>query len=590
MAGLGLNPGAARISARSQFSAVAWLRWRLFVNSFRRKGTTSELLARVVMVPVLAVIVIGPIVAGGGAAWYAISHNRTHLLSPIFWAIFAFQVVISINIAQPGLSFEPEQLVRFPLSFPRYLLIRLVLGLLSTSTVIGSLALIAAAGGATFARPALGPVLFAAALALALTNMLFIRMIFAWVDRWLSTRRAREIFTGLIILFSVGIQYLNVTFNPGFSGSSGIKRAAKEAVVKHIYYSATPFLRLFPPGYAAAAVGDQVGGHSLLAALNVVGILVFAAFFLAVFAWRMRLEFAGENLSEVAANQSAPSLPTARVSASLVASYPPARLAPDSAAKYGRPIEAAPLFPSRSLLGVSPAIAACLLKEWIYLRRNTAQFYAVLTPLAMVLLFASRMGRFSHTGYTFPAAAAYSVLGLCALSYNLFGLDATGIQFYFLAPVDFRSIIVAKNLFGFFFLGLDVVLVYVAIFFISGRPPLLITAITLAWLVFAALINATVGNIRSITTPKKMDPGKISRKQASQMSALLAVGLMLLAAAAGIALIFLGRSLRRDWLPLPAFLVLAAIAVGFYLIGLTRVDHLMARHRESMLEELTKTS
>lgn len=231
---------------------------------------------------------------------------------------------------------------------------------------------------------------------------------------------------------------------------------------------------------------------------------------------------------------------------------------------------------------------ACLLKEFIYLRRNTAQFYAVLGPLAMVLLFSTRMGRFAPAGYTFPAAVTYGTLGICALSYNVFGLDATGVQFYFLAPTSFRSIILAKNIMGFLFAAGDVVLIYVVITFMAGRPPLAITLITLVWVALAVFINTTVGNIRSITAPKKLDPAKIGRKQASQMSTLLAVALMLFTAAAGFGLILISRRTHMPWLPLPLLLILAIIALGFYVAGLSRVDGLAATHRESLLDELTK--
>lgn len=561
------------ISARHQFAAVARLRWNLFRNSFRRKGATSELLARIVMVPVLALLVVGPILGGGAAAYFVVSKGHLNLLAVVFWAIFALQVVVSINIAQPGLSFDPEQLIRYPLSFPRYLTIRLFLGLLSTSTVIGTLALLAAATGATLALPILGPIVFAAALTLALANMLFVRMIFVWVDRWLSTRRARELFTGLVILLSIGFQYLNVTFNPGFGGGSSAKRAAKLATLKHFYHLGTPILQRLPPGFAAMSVLEQAHGHPSLAIINLAGVLCFAVVFLAVFAWRMRSEFGGEDLSEAAP----------RPPAALAAVHTDYTAIPGSLGfTIGGSVH------SGRRLGLTPAMVACLLKESIYLRRNTAQFYAVLAPLAMVLLFSSRMGSFSHSGYTFPAAVTYATLGICALSYNIFGLDATGIQFYFLAPTSFRSIVLSKNVFGFLFIALDVVLIYCVILFISGRPSVSVTLMTLAWAALAAFINAAVGNIRSITAPKKMDPGKISRKQASQMSALLAVALMLLTAAAGVAILFLARYTRVYWLPLPTLLTLALIAFALYLAGLTRIDGLALRHRETMLEELTK--
>ena len=51
MAGIGAGPvqaTTATISARQHFAAIAWLRWRIFVNSLRGKGATGELAARII--------------------------------------------------------------------------------------------------------------------------------------------------------------------------------------------------------------------------------------------------------------------------------------------------------------------------------------------------------------------------------------------------------------------------------------------------------------------------------------------------------------------------------------------------------------
>src|ERR1700734_1927116 len=141
--------------SRAQFVALAKLRWCIFRNAFRRKGGTGELVARFIL---------------------------------------------------------------FPLSFPRYLPARLFFGLLSATNVVGTLALIAADIGIIIAQPSLAfwSTLLLAAFALA--NIFFVRMILVWVERWLSTRRAREIFTAFILFASLGFQYLNLHFNPGMQG------------------------------------------------------------------------------------------------------------------------------------------------------------------------------------------------------------------------------------------------------------------------------------------------------------------------------------------------------------------------------------
>lgn len=442
----GLTERLPPVPASAQFKAVAYLRWRLFANTFRRKEGIGELAAKIIIYPISLLFLAGPVAGATFGSYYAISESHVELMAVVFWVIFLLQVVVSINIAPPGLSFDPESLIRFPLSFPRYLVIRLFLGLLSASTIAGTCALLGAAVGVSVARPELGVIAFAAAIALAVTNMFFVRMVFAWVDRWLSTRRAREAMTGLILLGTVVFQYINVTFNGigGHTSRAGqaAAQAAKLARVEHLYQAASPLLMHLPPGLAAAAILDQTLHSPSLAVIQILGIGLFGAFFLAVFAWRMQFEFGGENLSE-------------------------ANVSPEAAPRGSHIVVETPA-PVRTY-GLSPIVAACLQKEFIYLRRNAAQYYGLLVPIAMVFVFAGRAGSFGRTGFTFPAAVVYSFLGISTLSYNALGLDAAGVQGYFLAPIRMRSVFIAKNIFAFGLAALQLVLIYALLFLPPGR-------------------------------------------------------------------------------------------------------------------------
>ena len=561
------------ITAAQQFRAIAYLRWCLFKNSFRRKDGAGELVARILLYPIFALFIIGPVIGAFTLAYTAVHSGHLGPLSLIFWGIFVLQVIVSVNLGQPGLSFDPEQLIRFPLTFTRYLIVRLFLGLLAASTVIGTLALLAAAAGVTVAQPGLAVAAFAAALSLAVCNLLFLRMVFAWVDRWLATRRAREIFTGLIIFLSLGVQYLNFTYNPAFHRGHGTAHSASQiATASRLYHAAEPLLNVLPPGLARLAVSSAAGGRTLAAIGCVLGILLFGAAFLAVFAWRMQREYRGENLSE--ANQQTP-IPTATTAVAVprVAAAVSTVRRDAAAAKASSPLQ------------------ACLAKEWIYLRRNTTQLYGLLAPLAMVLFFTLRMRNgFTRGDYFFPSAVLYSILGIAALAYNSFGLDATGIQFYLLAPVSLGTVMLAKNLWSFAVGVMELLLVLALIVYSAGWPPVPILLGTICWAVFASLINVTVGNRRSITSPKKMDPSKMSKRQASQLSALMALGIMLALAAVGAGLLLASVFLDLPWLPAGVFAVLAIGAGVLYRTSLRGLDALSYKNRESMLEELCKAS
>ena len=118
----------------------------------------------------------------------------------------------------------------------------------------------------------------------------------------------------------------------------------------------------------------------------------------------------------------------------------------------------------------------------------------------------------------------------------------------------------------------------------------MIVAATVCWLIFAVLVNVTIGNRRSITAPKKQDPSKMQRRQASQLSALLSIGVILLVAGLGAGIIFLGSYLGMPWASVGVLLVLAGIAAAFYVVGLNKLDALASANRETMIEELCKAS
>ena len=96
--------------------------------------------------------------------------------------------------------------------------------------------------------------------------------------------------------------------------------------------------------------------------------------------------------------------------------------------------------------------------------------------------------------------------------------------------------------------------------------------------------------MRSITAPKKIDPSKISRKQASQLSALMCIGIMLAVGAVGAGIISLSQITGMPWLPIPILMALAFGAFALYTAGLNKVDNLALNHRESLVEELSKVS
>jgi ABC-2 type transport system permease protein len=576
----GLTPIAAvterwtAAQSRAQFAALAKLRWCIFRNAFRRKGGGGELAARIILFPIIGLFAIGPIIGSGIGAYFLVSSGRIAMLPILTWAVFGLWMLVVLNISPPGLSFDINTIIRFPLSFPRYLIARLFFGLLSASNVIGTLALIAADIGVAIARPSLTPwatLLFAT---FALANIFFVRMILVWVERWLSTRRAREIFTAFILFASLGFQYINLHFNPGLQSHHHRYQTSTHLplFLKIFHHFVQPTAALLPPGLTASSIISADQGHVLNAIAALLGLIVFGALFFGVYAWRMHREFRGENLSEVAH----PNQP--RSHRGIV----PTR---QTLASNTVPVAAT----STATFGLNNTVIACLQKEFIYLRRNINQLYGFIVPIFMVFLFAGRMSASERYGdFVFPIAVAYSIFGVSVLAYNALGMDGAGVQFYFLSPTRLRDVFLAKNLMGFLLAFVELVVIFAVIAFMAHPPPMVITLATIGWLLFTTFINGTVGNLRSLMAPKKIDLTRVSRKQASQLSVLISLGIVIACLGIGYSGFFLANSLGRPWLMVPFFMALAVIAFIVYLQVLSRLDTIALDHREGLAEELCK--
>jgi ABC-2 type transport system permease protein len=555
--------------SRAQFAALAKLRWHIFRNAFRRKGGGGELVARIILFPILGVVAFGPIIGAGFGAHFLVSSGRIAMLPLLTWAIFALWMLVVLNIAPPGLSFDINTIIRFPLSFPRYLTARIVFGLLSASTVIGTLAILSAAIGIAIAKPSLAPWSTLVLAIFALANIFFTRMVLVWVERWLSTRRAREIFTAFFLFASLGFQYINLNFNPGLQGRHH-RASSHLPLLRKIFHVIQPIAAFLPPGLTASSIVRYSQSHFFAAAALLFGLALFGTLFFSVYAWRMHREFRGENLSEV----TQPNQPAAR--------------RPAAPAPHTTHLSNANLIPTRTF-GLNSTVIACLQKEFIYLRRNINQLYGFVAPIFMVFLFANRLsasGRFGN--FIFPVAIAYSVLGVSILSYNALGMDGSGVQLYFMAPARMRDIFLAKNLTGFLLNLVELVVIFAVIAFVAHPPALVIALATILWLLFATFINGAVGNLRSLAAPKKIDLTKASRRQASQLSVLIALGILVACAAIGFVVLVLAADFRRPWLMIPILLALAIAAFTFYLVVLNRLDTIALNHREALAEELCK--
>jgi ABC-2 type transport system permease protein len=572
---------------RAQFGAIARLRWRITANSFRRKGGGGELAARIITYPIFACLAFLPTVGvGAGAYWFASDGHLDHL-SWLLWGTFALAQLLNIQLGQAGTTFDPTQLIRFPLSVGNYIAIRLFFGVLTPANVIASLMSFAIALGVTIAAPSLWLYAFVAMAVFAATNVLFSRMVFAWVDRWLATRRAREIFTGLIFLFSLGIQYLNFTYNPAYNhktysheynhhpSSAGTK---KLNAFSNAYHHAHPYLRMLPPELATESVISAQQGHPFGFVDETLGDAGFAAIFLAIFALRMRSEFRGENLTDAANSVAKPKKPR-KIASAAASQRVPLIASPSSLA----PVAGAP----RSF-GINPTSAAQWGKELLYVRRNQGILFALVMPMAISIFLCIRWSSRGSASWVFPAAVAYVMTGLLQLSFNSWGLEGAGSQFYFLAPVRIRDVMFGKNLMSFALAAAEIFTMLAAITYIGQLPQINTIVATILWAGGTLLYSTAMGNQRSLASPKKIKLSATAKKQASPLSGLISLGIMLVATGIGAGVLIASLYFHLQWILVPVFAVYAGGGFFVYNRILSNIDGFANRHREELFLELCK--
>ena len=569
----GINEAAIRGEqlSRQQFATITWLRWRIFVNSLRGKGAAGELVAKVISYPILALMVLGPSAGAGFASWYFASQGMEAYLAIPLWIIVVLWQVIGVSTSATGPSFDLNTLTRFPMRYRDYLLMRLSFGLMDPPTLAGLCCLFAMSIGIGVADPTL----FAwAALNLfiyAVCLILFSRMIYSWTERWLAQRRTRELLTGVILIVSLGFQFV-----AQFAQKLGTGHHAPPSPfmlqMADILVAINWWL---PPGLTATSIDHLHEGLPLVAGVASIGLLAYSTLFLLVLHLRLRAQYLGENLSEAPVSTRKKS-PAVRIKSSAAQTI------------AGTDI-------SSSFL--SPTITANLIKEVRYLLRSGPKLYVLIMPVFIVFIFSMRTSGLDYAGFGhhalkgvfFSYGCAYTQLLFVGMIYNSLGGDGAGTQFYFIAPLRFRDVMLAKNLLTFLIFCIEAILIYIAAAFLSAPAPLDLTAATIAWSIFALLLNMSIGNVRSIVSPKAMDPAKVRSQNVSGLNSLISLVVVIVCITLGSIMFYICRYLHASyWLAAATFAGLAALAFAMYAIVLSRIDGIAASHVEDLTGTLGK--
>ena len=541
----------------TQLTAIAELRWRMFVNRLRSKRGKMELVSRLIVTAAFSFGGFGGFALATGTSWYVVSQGQAEYLALVLWPIFFFWQIFPVMATAFTNNPDSDELLRFPLTYRSYFLIRLAYGYFDPASALGSVALFGVLLGTSIARPALFPWALLVLLTFVLFNLVLMQTVFAWLERWLAQRRTREIMGVLFILAMLSFQLIGPAIehlgkgpHPEFSRATQITAQVQA---------------LLPPGLAANAIAQISHAHYPLGVLSLIVLAALTAGIGLLLHLRLRAQFRGENLSEAAARPKVEQVQGLQV--------------------------------GWNLPGVSQSVAAVFEKEVRYLSRSGPMLLTLIMPVFMLIIFRMgpmnpmrQSGGFNRTpDMAFPGAAAYAILVLTNLVFNSFGGDAAGMQFFYASPVTFRQIVLAKNLTHASILVCNTAFAWVAVSYLYGAPHLSVSIATLAGLLFAVPLNFAAGNLLSMYSPRKRDFSTFGRQNVSQTTVLASFGVQIVIVGLGIAGFAIARFYHNLWIATLLFLVFAAIAIPIYVVVLNRMNGIALQRRETLLAELCRT-
>ena len=562
--------------ARAQYSALIRLRWRIFVNGLRSKMGAFEFGARTVSYFVYGLMGVGLAFGAGGIAFGLASDKQWNYMPVLFWFVLFTWQVVPIMLASFQEQFNLGTLLRFPLGFKSFYFLYVVFGLSDVSTAIGALCSLGMLTGVTVVRPDLFGFTVLLLIVFASFNILLVRAIFAWIDRWLSQRKTREILAALFMIFFLSFQLVNpaVWEHGGNHKENPLpQQRVRKMLNSRWLHAANTVQEWLPPGVAGQALREASGNQPVrgLGLLALLGVYVCAAG--GILGLRLRAEFSGEDLSAA---------PARKISA----------LAAGKAAAAGQAVRQTSPWQVAGFESNAPSpVAEIMEKEFRGLTRALPLLYAVGAPLLMVLVIAgpfARGGSADAPVFAFPLCVFFAQLGFHQLWGNNLGTEGAGVQLYYISPTPVRTVLLGKNLFHAAVFAVSMVIAGMLATVRLGVPNGEILALTAAWLAFVLPCNLAVGNIFSLTMPYKINPGRITRQHRSQGAAFLSLALQLGLVAVGALVYLFSKVVHMPLIAIPIFLFLGAVATFVWLRIVGNADNIANKNKEQLIAALTR--
>jgi ABC-2 type transport system permease protein len=563
---------AGPISLVDQILLVAGLRWRMLINSLRKKNNLLDLIGMGFVSLFGSILIVGPCFAFYFAGYSLVSAGRPQWLVAPFWAIFIFWQIFPIFAAGFGSGFEFRTLLRFPFSPSAFYLIGLAYGLADFPALASICWLLVMTAGATIADPGVLPIMFVVVTLFILINVTMERLIGSWLERLLARRRSREIFVGIFILSMFLIQFI-APIQRQYVRSGKSNPAVLVGMAR--------YLAPFPPALSARAIAGTVRHDFVDMAIGLSGLTGFVMLFSALLWQRYAAQYCGEELSETAAPNRAATLKAARWNVTSASGHLNSGIITSAPKSAG-------LLPSM--------ISAMVHKEFSYLVRNGFAFFLLVLPPAQILLISSQFsgrhpiftGKGLNADFFFPGMMAYTVLVLMGPAYNAFAYEGRGIQTYFTAPLKFSDIFAGKNLISAGMVGFEVALCGAVLAWRVGFPSIATLVATFFALIFTVAGQLPIANWASLSFPRKLEFGSMRSQRNSGVVVWVMLGVQIIMAGISTLVLWSARWTGNPWLAAEGFAFLAAAALGGYFASLHPLAELAEKKKEVLIEALCR--
>jgi ABC-2 type transport system permease protein len=517
------------------------LRWRLFLNSLRKKNRQAELGISVAGGFFLVIFWITTSIGFGAITFVQLQRQQPGIVDILLWVVFVTWQLEAI-VSSAAVNFQ--EIARYPISFRLYLFLNFAYGIFDPSAFLRMLWLFAIWIGVAAAIPEWRISAAALFLLFALFNVLSYRVLSGLFHRFQTSRKGREIIAIMTLVMGVFFQ-LSIRTLPRLG---------------HLYApsSITSFVvsldRISPPGLVTRALQEN-GTQTVwaVALLIVFSLVAFAALW-----YQSRRTYQGEIYSE------------------------------SVAVRRRRKVR-----PGRVFVGGDEIFDAIVEKEFRYIRQNLRVVFQMLYVPVVAMIPIVNQGISGRRGlgslrmdFLHGMFAAFLVYGSTSLAYNIFGMDHTGFSRWLVSPIPLRKVMTGKNLTHGGIVAAIYLVVSTGMIAFSLITWLSFVTTTIAFVAFLLMILGA-GNMISVYWPKRIDPTQ-PRSQVISKAAGYASLLTFLPIA-----LFVGMGLvavqvwELKWFPLALSVATLLLGLKLYSYWSQRAVNYLRDRLEEMSSELS---